>query len=237
MANILNLTLFQNVLGLFRQDTFRLEVVREKTTAERNIQSIQGITDRFSSAGYIQDVGLTDKIGNLSILDVQVTPRFSVPEQPTERGLKLSDTMIRQPVQATVKVAFPTAGGDTYLQLLGQGISSAVSFVKGLSDGDLTLGDSLYEKTYKALMEAADPKNERFFTIYTKNDVFYRMKLVGLPCDFNPQTLSRSIYTLEFKEIMQEDGSLWNASSVWDGNLGFFAKAAKNIASKFLGAW
>ena len=184
MANILNLTLVLNTLGLIRDDAFRLEVTDTPSGGDR----FAAVKER-----------ITDKLKNLSILDVQVTPRFSVPEQPTERGLKLSDTIVRQPVQATVKVAFPTAGGDTYLQLLGQGITSAISFTKGLADGELTLGDSLYEKTYKALMEAADPKNNLFFNIYTKNDVFYRMKLVGFPCDFNPQTLSRSVYTLEFK--------------------------------------
>lgn len=233
---LLNLTSIQNVIGFFQEEKFK---VKAQDTEKVYITS--GVQKVFTSATMLESQ-INDALGMMSILDMSFTPRWVYPTQPTERGLAISDTKIRVPVQAKVRVAFPSSNGDTYLQVLGKTASVLSDTAKNIASlnfsgawDSITDAKTLYQKVYDSLLKCID--NDFSFNLITPTDTYYNMFLTGLPNDFTPENITRNIYTLEFVEVMREGGEMWNVADAVDLKKGFFEKITSKVSSAFMGAF
>jgi len=204
MANILTLNLVQNVWGaLFGEKEFSFYV--------------------SNPSGESADIStLNQKLATLSILDMQPTPAWTYPLQPTENGLVVKDTRIRMPITITARIALPTAGGDDYLTLVGNAVGNILS-------GSLTTG--LYAKVYKTLQTIID--NNYVWTITTKLRTYENMYLSSLPTNFTPETNDRVIVTLNFVEniIPSQEGN--NVADPKDEDTSYFTKITNELSNKW----
>lgn len=237
---LLNLTSIQNVIGFFQEEKFKVKVQDPKRIA--GVIKEFGASQGIASLSTTLESQINDALGMMSVLDMSFTPRWVYPTQPTERGLAISDTKIRMPVQAKVRVAFPSSNGDTYLQVLGKTASVLSETATNLASGNfsgawdsITDAKTLYQKVYDSLLKCID--NDYPFNLITSTDTYYNMYLTGLPNDFTPENVTRNIYTLEFVEIMREGGEMWNVADTVDLKKGFFEKITSKVSSAFMGAF